>query len=138
MSSSSLRSSAESSESSVSLVLSSTSSESGLLSTEDNEAAEVVTMPADPMFYIVLIPRYGLHEVMGYSSSKAMALELTAWLEKKQQKLYDGEILVFQGRVIEYSDPVMNFRLNVPDKGEMSISGGSKGKYTQFTPKEFL
>lgn len=98
---------------------------------------EAVGMPDDPRYYIILIPRFGVHEVMGFDNAKAMIKELTGWLEKKHQQLYDGEVLLFQGRVIEYSDPIMNFRLNIPGKGELTVSGGSKEKYTQFTPKEF-
>ena len=85
--------------------------------------------------YLVLIPLFGTPSVFGYETVKSFAKALTKWLERKRKNIFEGDILLFRGQKLEYSDHILSYRLNVPEVGEFAVSDTAKGKYVEKQPK---
>jgi hypothetical protein len=90
---------------------------------------------AEPLYYMLLVPKHGGCEILEYPTSKDMIKRLTAQLADKAAGSFEGEIFLFYGRQIEYSQPIMSYRVNDPKMGELSVSEGAKGKYLGLTPE---
>lgn len=97
--------------------------------------AESIQQPPTSRYYILLIPDHGSHEVLGFDNIRRMIKTLMQYLNRKSRGKFKGEILAFRGAFIEYSDPVLSVRFNLPGEGEFSVSESSKGKYTRKVPK---
>lgn len=86
-------------------------------------------------YFLIKIPDVAEHEVLAFDDLKDMLLALRGLIEDKNEGLYSGEIMAMQGRMIEFSDPIVSFRVNVPEAGEYEITGGTRGKYGRYLPK---
>lgn len=92
--------------------------------------------PIPQKYYMLLIPKHGDLQILSYEDHKDMVKMLTVQLRNKEDGTFDGDILLFHGVQVEYSDPIMSYRVNIPTAGELSVSEGSKGKYLGYTPAE--
>lgn len=133
MSSSSVSLESSSSLSSRSLAAISSDDLGSQLSTED--VSGQVPASSGPKYYLILIPNHGDHKIVGFDDSRSMIKALMRQLVRKSAGKYKGEVLVFHGTFVEYSDPILSVRLNLPGEGEFSVSESSKGKYTRRVPK---
>lgn len=132
-----MSSSSSSSESSLCSSILSSESVSSISSQSSQSSEQLDGIDSlKPKYFVVLIPRFGEHEVLECSSVREMARQLTKWLELRQRGVYVGEVLVFYGQAVEYSDPIMNYRLALPGVGELSISNASQDKYSRLLPKK--
>ena len=121
--------------SSSSQMLESVSSSSESLTAEEAASRLAKAKSEETLFYLILIPRFGDHAVLAFKEGRKMVERLTYWLSRKQSGLYEGEILTFHGRTVEYSEPIMNYRVNVPDVGELAVSDAGRQKYEKPVPK---
>ena len=85
-------------------------------------------------YHMLLIPKHGDCELIVFDSSKDLIKRLTAQLRDKEDGTYDGEIFTFYGKQVEFSDPILSYRVNLPLEGELSVSEGSKAKYLGHVP----
>lgn len=86
-------------------------------------------------FYIVKVPTYGQMEVLHFSSVRDLAKASMELLRKKEKGIFDGEFLMFHGTLIEHSQPILSYRLNIADVGELAITDTSKDKFNQVRVK---
>lgn len=88
----------------------------------------------DPLYYVVITPRTGDQSVLAFREPRDMIEFVTPRLERKTSGLWVGDILIFYGKIVEYTEPIMNYRINVPEIGELSVTDANKSKYTNAIP----
>lgn len=104
--------------------------------TAEEEAAKLAAAKLDePVYYVVIMQRVGDHTLLAFRDPRKMIKAITPRLERREAGLWEGEIFIFYGRIVEYSEPVMNYRINIPDIGELAVSDASKNKYVRPIPK---
>lgn len=96
----------------------------------EQQATAVVAEPGvRAKFFILLAPDVGATSMMSYDEPGDFAKAMHKWLTAKAAGAFIGEIVPFSGWLVDYTNPLHSFRLNVPNVGEIEIADSTRGKY---------